>query len=109
MVAVAFLLEDNAYRREESMIKTQSKNVVATTAPMGPMFLLALHNPYLRPAGGQWFYAWIFVSTAPFKGYNLLWHLLAIVLTCIIVTSGFDWYSFISTQKPVLRTFLSKM
>jgi membrane-associated phospholipid phosphatase len=41
-----------------------------------------------------------------FKGYNLLWHFLAIVLTYIIVTSGFDWYYFISTQKPVLRTFL---
>jgi hypothetical protein len=39
-----------------------------------------------------------------FKGYNLLWHLLAIVLTCIIVTSGFDWYYFISSQKSILRT-----
>jgi membrane-associated phospholipid phosphatase len=41
-----------------------------------------------------------------FRGYNLLWHLLAVVLTYLIVTSGFDWYYFISTQKPVLRTFL---
>jgi membrane-associated phospholipid phosphatase len=41
-----------------------------------------------------------------FKGYKLLWHLLAIVLTYIIVTSGFDWFYFVSTQKPVLRTLL---
>jgi membrane-associated phospholipid phosphatase len=38
-----------------------------------------------------------------FKGYNLLWHFLAIVLTCIIVTSDFDWYYFISSQKPILH------
>jgi membrane-associated phospholipid phosphatase len=41
-----------------------------------------------------------------FKGYNLLWHFLAIVLTYVIVTSGFDWYYFISTKQPALRTFL---
>jgi membrane-associated phospholipid phosphatase len=41
-----------------------------------------------------------------FKGYNLLWHFLAIVLTSIIVTSGFDWDYFIFAQKPALRTFL---
>jgi membrane-associated phospholipid phosphatase len=41
-----------------------------------------------------------------FKGYNLLWHLSAIVLTYIIVTSDFDWYYFVSTRKPILRTCL---
>jgi membrane-associated phospholipid phosphatase len=41
-----------------------------------------------------------------FKGPNLLWHLLAIALTYIIVTSGSDWYYFVSTQKPLLRAFL---
>jgi membrane-associated phospholipid phosphatase len=41
-----------------------------------------------------------------FKGYNLLCHFLAIVLTYIILTSGFDWYYFISTKNPALRTFL---
>jgi membrane-associated phospholipid phosphatase len=41
-----------------------------------------------------------------FKGYNLLWHFLAIVLTYIIVTSDFDWTYFISTRNPLLRTFL---
>jgi hypothetical protein len=39
-----------------------------------------------------------------FKGYNLLWHFLAIVLTYIIVTSDFDWYYYLSSQKPLLRT-----
>lgn len=38
-----------------------------------------------------------------FQGYNLLWHFLAIVLTYIIVTSGFDWYYFISSQKSLLH------
>jgi membrane-associated phospholipid phosphatase len=44
--------------------------------------------------------------TRCFKGYNSLWQFLAIALTYIIVTSNFDWYYFISAQKPVLRTFL---
>jgi membrane-associated phospholipid phosphatase len=39
-----------------------------------------------------------------FKGRNLLWHFLAIVLTYIIVASGADWYYFVSTREPVLRT-----
>ena len=39
-----------------------------------------------------------------FKGNNLLWHFLAIVLTYIIVTSDFDWHYFISSQKSVLHT-----
>ena len=39
-----------------------------------------------------------------FKGNNLLWHFLAIVLTYIIVTSDFDWYYFIFSQKSVLHT-----
>jgi membrane-associated phospholipid phosphatase len=41
-----------------------------------------------------------------FKGYNLLWHLLAIVLTCFILNSGFDWYYFIATRMPGLRGYL---
>jgi membrane-associated phospholipid phosphatase len=41
-----------------------------------------------------------------FKGYNLLWHLLAVALTYLIVTSDFDWYYFIATQKPILHYFL---
>ena len=42
-----------------------------------------------------------------FKGYNVLWHFLAIVLTYIIVTSDFDWDFLISSQKPLLRTLFS--
>jgi len=41
-----------------------------------------------------------------FKGYNLLWHLLAMVLTYIIVTSGFDWLYFKITQRPLLQAIL---
>jgi membrane-associated phospholipid phosphatase len=41
-----------------------------------------------------------------FKGYMLLWHLLAIALTYILVSSDFDWHYFIATQKAILRTFL---
>jgi membrane-associated phospholipid phosphatase len=41
-----------------------------------------------------------------FKGYKVLWHLLAIVLTYIIVTSDFDWHYYIFTREPLLRAFL---
>jgi hypothetical protein len=42
-----------------------------------------------------------------FKGYNLLWHFLAIVLIIIILNSGFDWYYFTATRMPGLRGYLS--
>ncbi len=38
-----------------------------------------------------------------FKGWNLLMNGLAILLTYSIVTSGFDWYYFVSTRLPPLR------
>jgi membrane-associated phospholipid phosphatase len=41
-----------------------------------------------------------------FQGYNLLWHLLAIGLTWIIVTSDFDWTYFTATRMPALRAWL---
>jgi membrane-associated phospholipid phosphatase len=41
-----------------------------------------------------------------FRGYNLFWHLLAIVLTYIIVTSGFDWLFFESSRSSLLRLIL---
>jgi len=41
-----------------------------------------------------------------FRGYNLLWHLLAIILTYIIVTSGFDWFYFKSSRSPLLHSLL---
>ena len=41
-----------------------------------------------------------------FGGYNLLWHLLAITLTYILVTSGVDWLYFTSFRSDLLRTLL---
>ena len=41
-----------------------------------------------------------------FKGYKLLWHILAIALTYISVASDFDWHYFLFTRTPLLRTFL---
>ena len=39
-----------------------------------------------------------------FGGKNIFWHFLAIVLTYILVTSGFDWFYFQSTRAAYLRT-----
>lgn len=36
----------------------------------------------------------------------ILWHLLAILLTVILVTSGFDWFYFVATRNPVLRDWM---
>jgi membrane-associated phospholipid phosphatase len=41
-----------------------------------------------------------------FRGYNLLWHLLAIILTYLIVTSGFDWLYFESSRSYLLQSLL---
>ncbi len=41
-----------------------------------------------------------------FRGYNLLWHLLAIILTYVIVTSGFDWLYFKSARSSLLQSLL---
>src|SRR5271157_1290733 len=41
-----------------------------------------------------------------FRGYNLFWHLLAIGLTYIIVTSGFDWLYFKYFKGSLLRSLL---
>ncbi len=49
-----------------------------------------------------------FFSTLPrnligcFKGRMLIWHLVAIVLTFILVRSGFDWFYFRCTRDPIL-------
>ena len=53
-----------------------------------------------------------FLSTLPrnvidsFKGWNILYHLTAIGLTLILVTSGFDWVYFQSTRSPELRKWM---
>jgi hypothetical protein len=39
---------------------------------------------------------------AIFKGRNLLWNLLAIILTIVIVACGFDWSYYVATRNPTL-------
>jgi membrane-associated phospholipid phosphatase len=53
-----------------------------------------------------------FFSTLPrniidcFNGRKLIWHATAIVLTCLLVTSGFDWRFFTATRDPLLRSIM---
>lgn len=37
-----------------------------------------------------------------FKGRMIFWHLLAVVLTAILVRFGFDWFYFTATRSPIL-------
>jgi membrane-associated phospholipid phosphatase len=39
-----------------------------------------------------------------FKGRRIIWHLIAIILTLILVTSGFDGLYFASTRNPIFRS-----
>ena len=41
-----------------------------------------------------------------FRGRMLLWHLAAILLTVILVASGFDWFYFSATRSPVLYEWM---
>lgn len=41
-----------------------------------------------------------------FSGYKSLLHVAAILLTGVIVLSGFDWFYFINTRSPLLQSFL---
>jgi membrane-associated phospholipid phosphatase len=41
-----------------------------------------------------------------FKGRMILWHVIAIVLTLVLVLSGFDWFYFRSTRGPMLRSWM---
>jgi membrane-associated phospholipid phosphatase len=41
-----------------------------------------------------------------FTGRRLLWHVIAIVLTFILVMSGFDWHWFLATRNPALRSWM---
>jgi hypothetical protein len=41
-----------------------------------------------------------------FKGPMILWHVFAIILTFVLVTSGFDWLYFRSTRNPVLHSWM---
>jgi membrane-associated phospholipid phosphatase len=53
-----------------------------------------------------------FFSTLPrniigcFKRPMILWHVFAIIITFILVTSGFDWLYFPSTRNPVLHSWM---
>jgi membrane-associated phospholipid phosphatase len=41
-----------------------------------------------------------------FKGRRIIWHIIAILLTFILVTSGFDWRYFLATHNPALRSWM---
>jgi membrane-associated phospholipid phosphatase len=41
-----------------------------------------------------------------FKGRMLIWHVIAILLTFILVMSGFDWRYFLATRNPALRSWM---
>ena len=41
-----------------------------------------------------------------FKGWRLVWHLVAILLTVILVLSGFDWHYYLATRNPALRSWM---
>jgi membrane-associated phospholipid phosphatase len=41
-----------------------------------------------------------------FAGWRLIWHVIAILLTVILVTSGFDWRYFLATRNPALRLWM---
>ncbi len=53
-----------------------------------------------------------FLATVPrnlmgcFTGWRLVWHVVAILLTVILVMSGFDWRWFLTTRNPALRSWL---
>jgi hypothetical protein len=54
----------------------------------------------------------LFLSKLPrnmidcFRGQRIVWHAVAIVLTFILVVSGFDWRYFLSTRAPNLRSWM---
>ncbi|MFZ0828873.1 MAG: phosphatase PAP2 family protein [Verrucomicrobiia bacterium] len=41
-----------------------------------------------------------------FRGRNLVCHVIAILLTVILVTSGFDWHYYLATHDPMLRSWI---
>ena len=53
-----------------------------------------------------------FLTTLPrnligcFAGWKIVWHVVAILLTVILVLSGFDWQYFLATRNPALRAWL---
>ncbi|MGA3283922.1 MAG: phosphatase PAP2 family protein [Verrucomicrobiota bacterium] len=53
-----------------------------------------------------------FLTTLPrnlidcFKGRRIVWHVIAILLTFILVMSGFDWRYYLATRNPELRSLM---
>jgi len=53
-----------------------------------------------------------FLTTLPrnligcFKGRRIVWHVIAILLTVILVTSGFDWHYYLATRSHTLRSWM---
>jgi membrane-associated phospholipid phosphatase len=53
-----------------------------------------------------------FLTTVPrnlmgcFQGWRIVWHVIAILLTFILVMSGFDWHWFLVTRNPALRSWM---
>ena len=53
-----------------------------------------------------------FLATLPrnliscFTGWKIVWHVVAVLLTVILVLSGFDWQYFLATRNPALRAWL---
>ncbi len=53
-----------------------------------------------------------FLATVPrnlvgcFQGRRLIWHVIAILLTFILVTSGFDWCYLLATRNPALSSWM---
>jgi membrane-associated phospholipid phosphatase len=53
-----------------------------------------------------------FLATLPrnvigcFTGRKIVWHIVAVLLTFILVTSGFDWSYFLATRNPALRSWM---
>ena len=41
-----------------------------------------------------------------FKGWMVIWHVIAILLTVILVMSGFDWHWFLATRNPALSSWM---
>jgi membrane-associated phospholipid phosphatase len=53
-----------------------------------------------------------FLATLPrnligcFKGRMIIWHIIAILITFVLVMSGFDWRWFLATRNPALRSWM---
>ena len=41
-----------------------------------------------------------------FTGRKIVWHIMAILLTVILVLSGFDWRYYLATRNPTLRSWM---